>query len=90
MFSKSSKNWLRNIVPRAMEGLPPFTAGVGRYSPTTSCARLENIGEHADGDLDLPLRLMFFDRVLAFDHRAPPDPFVGRADVTREAPRVAV
>ena len=54
--------------PATMEGLPPFTGAVG-YCAYDIVRRLENIGEHAADDLDVPDSvLMFFDRVLAFDH----------------------
>jgi anthranilate synthase component 1 len=52
--------------------------------------RLENIGEHASNDLDVPdCVLMFFDRVLAFDHLRHQIHIVASADVTAESPKVA-
>jgi anthranilate synthase component 1 len=52
--------------------------------------RLENIGEHAADDLHVPdCILMFFDRVLAFDHLRHQIHIVASADVTRESARAA-
>ncbi|MGA2356655.1 MAG: anthranilate synthase component I family protein, partial [Terriglobales bacterium] len=52
--------------------------------------RLENIGQHAADDLDVPdCVLMFFDRVLAFDHLRHQIHIVASADVKREAPKAA-
>ena len=63
------KELLQQHRPAAMEGLPPFTAGAVGYCAYDIVRRLENIGEHAADDLDVPdCVLMFFDRVLAFDH----------------------
>src|ERR1035438_4160432 len=73
-----------------MEGLPPFTAGAVGYCAYDIVRRLENIGEHASDDLDVPdCVLMFFDRVLAFDHLRHQIHIVASADVRREAPKVA-
>ena len=70
-----------------MEGLPPFTAGAVGYCAYDIVRRLENIGEHAVDDLDVPdCVLMFFDRVLAFDHLRHQIHIVASADVT---PRIA-
>src|SRR5208282_103559 len=76
--------------PALMEGLPPFTAGAGGYCAYDIVRRLGNIGENAADDLDGPdCVLMFFDRVLAFDHLRHQIHIVASADVTREAPKVA-
>ncbi|MGP0097874.1 MAG: anthranilate synthase component I [Terriglobales bacterium] len=76
--------------PAAMEGLPPFTAGAVGYCSYDIVRQLENIGEHAADDLDVPdCVLMFFDRVLAFDHLRHQIHIVASADVTREAPKIA-
>ena len=84
------KELLQQHRPAAMEGLPPFTAGAVGYCAYDMVRRLENIGEHAADDLDVPdCVLMFFDRVLAFDHLRHQIHIVASADVTREAPRVA-
>src|ERR1700675_3614368 len=84
------KELLQQHRPAAMEGLPPFTAGAVGYCAYDIVRRLENIGEHATDDLDVPdCVLMFFDRVLAFDHLRHQIHIVASADVTREAPRAA-
>src|ERR1700686_4654169 len=84
------KELLQQHRPAAMEGLPPFTAGAVGYCAYEIVRRLENIGEHATDDLDVPdCVLMFFDRVLAFDHLRHQIHIVASADVTREAPKAA-
>src|ERR1700694_2910247 len=84
------KELLQQHRPAAIESLPPFTAGAVGYCAYDIVRRLENIGEHASDDLDVPdCVLMFFDRVLAFDHLRHQIHIVASADVTREAPRVA-
>src|SRR6202158_5509165 len=84
------KELLQQHRSAAMEGLPPFNAGAVGYCAYDIVRRLENIGEHATDDLDVPdCVLMFFDRVLAFDHLRHQIHIVASADVTREAPRVA-
>ncbi len=84
------KELLQQHRPAAMEGLPPFTAGAVGYCAYDMVRRLENIGEHATDDLDVPdCILMFFDRVLAFDHLRHQIHIVASADVTREAPKAA-
>ena len=84
------KELLQQHRPATMEGLPPFTAGAVGYCAYDIVRRLENIGEHADDDLNLPdCVLMFFDRVLAFDHLRHQIHIVASADVKREAPQAA-
>jgi anthranilate synthase component 1 len=84
------KELLQQHRPALMEGLPPFTAGAVGYCAYDIVRRLENIGEHATDDLDVPdCVLMFFDRVLAFDHLRHQIHIVASVDVTREAPKVA-
>ncbi len=84
------KELLRQHRPATMEGLPPFTAGAVGYCAYDIVRRLENIGARAKNDLDVPdCVLMFFDRVLAFDHLRHQIHIVVSADVTREAPRAA-
>jgi anthranilate synthase component 1 len=80
------KELLRSHRPAAMEGLPPFTAGAVGYCAYDIVRQLEKIGEHAKDDLDVPdCVLMFFDRVLAFDHLRHQIHIVASADVTRES-----
>ena len=84
------KELLQQHRPAAIEGLPPFTAGAVGYCAYDIVRRLENIGNHATDDLDVPdCILMFFDRVLAFDHLRHQIHIVASADVSREAPKSA-
>jgi anthranilate synthase component I len=84
------KELLQQHRPAAMEGLPPFTAGAVGYCAYDIVRRLENIGKHSADDLDVPdCVLMFFDRVLAFDHLRHQIHIVASADVTRENPKAA-
>jgi anthranilate synthase component I len=84
------KELLQQYRPAEIEGLPPFTAGAVGYCAYDIVRRLENIGEHASDDLDVPdCVLMFFDRVLAFDHLRHQIHIVASADVTSESPRAA-
>jgi len=81
---------LREHRPAAVPGLPPFTAGAVGYFAYDVVRQLENIGEHAKDDLSIPdAELMFFDRLLAFDHLRHQIHIVAAADVSREAPRRA-
>jgi anthranilate synthase component 1 len=76
--------------PAIIPGLPPFTAGAVGYFSYDVIRQLENIGEHAKDDLSLPdCELMFFDRLLAFDHLRHQIHIVAAADVSRESPRRA-
>jgi anthranilate synthase component I len=76
--------------PAAVPGLPPFTAGAVGYFAYDVVRQLEKIGEHAKDDLLLPdAELMFFDRLLAFDHLRHQIHIVAAADVSREKPRRA-
>jgi anthranilate synthase component I len=84
------KELLQQHRPAAIEGLPPFTAGAVGYCAYDIVRQLENIGEHAADELDVPdCVLMFFDRVLAFDHLRHQIHIVASADVTHQAPRAA-
>ena len=84
------KELLQQHRPARVEGLPPFTAGAVGYCAYDIVRRLENIGEHAADDLEVPdCVLMFFDRVLAFDHLRHQIHIVASADVTRDSPKVA-
>jgi len=84
------KELLRQHRPANVEGLPPFTAGAVGYFAYDVVRRLERIGEHAKDDLALPdCMLMFFDRLLAFDHLRHQIHIIATADVIREKPRAA-
>jgi anthranilate synthase component 1 len=84
------KELLRQHRPAAIEGLPPFTAGAVGYCAYDIVRQLENIGAHAEDDLDVPdCLLMFFDRVLVFDHLRHQIHIVASADLTHESPQRA-
>src|SRR5438309_9644315 len=55
--------------PAQVPGLPPFTSGAVGYFAYDIVRRIERLPELAKDDLNAPdCVLMFFDRVLAFDH----------------------
>jgi anthranilate synthase component I len=84
------KRLLRSHRPAHIPGLPPFTAGAVGYFAYDVVRQLEKIGEHATDDLSLPdAELMFFDRLLAFDHLRHQIHIVAAADVSSESPRQA-
>ena len=84
------KTLLRQHRPATFPGLPPFNAGAVGYFAYDAVRQLENIGEHAKADLDLPdCVFMFFDRLLVFDHLLHQIHIIAAADVTRESPRAA-
>jgi anthranilate synthase component I len=84
------KRLLREHRPATVPGLPPFTAGAVGYFCYDVVRQLEKIGDHAKDDLSLPdAELMFFDRLLAFDHLRHQIHIVATADVSHEKPRRA-
>jgi anthranilate synthase component I len=84
------KELLGEHQPAAIPGLPPFTAGAVGYFSYDVVRQLEKIGNHAKDDLLIPdCELMFFDRLLAFDHLRHQIHIVAAADVAREVPRQA-
>jgi anthranilate synthase component 1 len=84
------KELLRQHRPAIFPGLPPFTAGAVGYFAYDAVRQLERIGEHAKDDLSLPdCVLMFFDRLLAFDHLRHQILIIATADVSRESPKRA-
>lgn len=84
------KRLLREHEPASIPGLPPFTAGAVGYFAYDVIRLLENIGEHAKDDLSLPdAELMFFDRLLAFDHLRHQIHIMAAADVRQESPKRA-
>jgi anthranilate synthase component 1 len=84
------KDQLRAHRPAIVSGLPPFTAGAVGYFAYDVVRQLEKIGEHAKDDLSVPdCALMFFDRLLAFDHLHHQIHIIATADITRESPRRA-
>src|ERR1700676_3840264 len=84
------KRLLREHRPASIPGLPPFTAGAVGYLAYDVVRQLEKIGEHAKDDLALPdAELMFFDRLLAFDHLPHQIHLMAGGDVAHESPRRA-
>ena len=84
------KQLLHEHRPAEIPGLPPFAAGAVGYFAYDAVRQLEKIGERAKDDLSLPdCELMFFNRLLAFDHLRHQIHIVAAADVTRESAKSA-
>jgi len=84
------KELLRQHRPAHLAGLPPFTGGAVGYCSYDLVRHFENIGGRAEDDLRLPdCCMMFFDRLLAFDHVRRQIDIIAMADVSREGPRKA-
>jgi anthranilate synthase component I len=76
--------------PAHLPGLPPFTAGAVGYFAYDAVRQLENIGNHAKQDVAVPdCSLMFFNRLLAFDHLRHQIHIIAMADVSAESPKRA-
>jgi anthranilate synthase component 1 len=74
----------------AVPGLPPFSAGAVGFCSYDIVRQLENIGDETKDDLHLPdCVLMFFNRLLAFDHLRHQIHIIAVADVSAESPRRA-
>jgi len=84
------KALLREHRAAPVPGLPPFTSGAVGFFSYDAVRQLEKIGDRAKDDLDLPdCVLMFFDRLLAFDHLRHQIHIIAAADVRAESPRKA-
>jgi len=84
------KELLRQHRPATVPELPPFTAGAVGYFSYDVVRQLEKIGDRTEDDLHLPdCGLMFFDRLLAFDHLRHQIHIIATADVSRETPKRA-
>jgi anthranilate synthase component 1 len=84
------KELLRAHKPAHIPGLPPFTAGAVGYFAYDAVRRLENIGNSTKQDVPVPdCMLMFFDRLLAFDHLRHQIHIMATADVSKESPKRA-
>jgi anthranilate synthase component 1 len=84
------RDLLREHRPAQVPGLPPFTAGAVGFFSYDVVRRLERLPERAKDDLGLPdCTLMFFDRLLAFDHVRHQIHIIAAADVSRESLRAA-
>jgi anthranilate synthase component 1 len=81
---------LREHKPAHVPGLPPFTAGAVGFFSHDAVRQLEKLPELAKDDLHVPdCALMFFDRLLAFDHVRHEIYIIATADVRRQPPRQA-
>ena len=81
---------LRQHRPAQVADLPPFTAGAVGYVAYDVVRQLEPVPSLAKDDLRIPdCVLMFFDRLLAFDHLRHQIHIIATADVSRETPRRA-
>jgi anthranilate synthase component 1 len=85
-----AKELLQHHRPASVPGMPPFTAGAVGFCSYDIVRQLENIGDDTKDDLHLPdCVLMFFDRLLAFDHLHHQIHIIAAADVSAETPRKA-
>jgi anthranilate synthase component 1 len=81
---------LREHRPARVPGLPPFTAGAVGFFSHDVVRQLERLPSLAKDDLKVPdCVLMFFNRLLAFDHVRHEIYIIATADVRRESPRKA-
>jgi len=81
---------LREHTPAHLPGLPPFTAGAVGFFAHDAVRQLEKLPELAKDDLQMPdCNLMFFDRLLAFDHVRHEIFIIATADVRRQSPKQA-
>jgi anthranilate synthase component 1 len=85
-----AKLLLQQHRPATVPGLPPFTAGAVGFCSYDIVRQLEKIGDDTEDDLHLPdCVLMFYDRLLAFDHLRHQIHIIAAADVSNESPRKA-
>jgi anthranilate synthase component 1 len=81
---------LREHTPAHLPGLPPFTAGAVGFFAHDAVRQIEKLPELAKDDLQMPdCNLMFFDRLLAFDHVRHEIFIIATADVRRQSPKQA-
>ncbi|HSE47669.1 MAG TPA: anthranilate synthase component I [Terriglobales bacterium] len=77
-------------LPAQVPGLPPFTAGAVGYFSYDAVRQLERLPARAKDDLKLPdCVLMFFDRLLVFDHVKHQLHLIATANLRAESPRKA-
>ena len=87
---QTAKELLQQHRPAVVPALPPFTAGAVGFCSYDIVRQLEKVGDHTKDDLHLPdCRLMFFDRLLAFDHLRHQIHITAAADVSNQSPRRA-
>jgi anthranilate synthase component 1 len=81
---------LREHTPAHVPGLPPFTAGAVGFFAHDAVRQKEKLPLLAKDDLQMPdCTLMFFDRLLAFDHVRHEIFIIATADVRRQSPKQA-
>ncbi len=81
---------LHEHTPAHVPGLPPFTAGAVGFLAHDAVRQLEKLPVLAKDDLQMPdCTLMFFDRLLAFDHVRHEIFIIATADVRKQSPRQA-
>src|SRR5258708_31141273 len=79
---------LREHTPAKVAGLPPFTAGAVGFFAHDAVRQLEKLPVKAKDDLQIPdCVLMFFDRLLAFDHVRHEIYIIASAAVRRQSQR---
>lgn len=87
---KALDSLLHERKPAQVAGLPPFMAGAVGFLAHDAVRQLERLPILAKDDLQLPdAVLMFFNRLLAFDHIRHEIYIVALADVSRQSPRKA-
>src|SRR6266436_6317465 len=73
-----------------VSALPPFTGGAVGFFSHDAVRQLEKLPNLAQDDLKIPdCALMFFDRLLAFDHVRHEIYIIATADVRHTSPRKA-
>jgi anthranilate synthase component 1 len=81
---------LREHTPAHVPGLPPFTAGAVGFFAHDAVRQIEKLPVLAKDDLQMPdCTLMFFDRLLAFDHVRHEIFIIATADVRQQSPKQA-
>ena len=76
--------------PAQVPGLPPFTAGAVGFVSYDMVRRFEKLPKLAKRDAYVPQSvLMFYDRLLAFDHVRHQIHIIAAADVRKESPKQA-
>src|SRR6476661_1079416 len=81
---------LREHPPAHVAALPPFTAGAVGFFAHDAVRQIEKLPVIAKDDLQIPdCNLMFFDRLLAFDHVRHEIFIIATADVRRQSPKQA-
>src|SRR5437016_7695710 len=81
---------LREHQPATLPDLPPFNCGAVGFIAYDAVRQLEKLPRQARDDLKVPdALLMFFDRLLAFDHLRKQIHIIAVADVREDPPKAA-